>query len=145
MLLVTTRHGDEPAGCLVGFSTQTSMEPIRYLVCLSRKNFTTRIAEQAEHLAVHLIGADQLDLVRLFGENTQDCTDKFTRCEWRPGPYGTPLLHGCPAWMVGRVLSRSDVGDHIAVLLEPVAGSGPGSPDALRYSQLPSLSPGHEA
>jgi flavin reductase (DIM6/NTAB) family NADH-FMN oxidoreductase RutF len=57
-----------------------------------------------------------------------------------------PLLHDSPAWLVGRILNRFDVGDHIAVLLAPVSGSGNGKtegPAGLRYSQLPPLSPGH--
>jgi flavin reductase (DIM6/NTAB) family NADH-FMN oxidoreductase RutF len=145
MLLVTTRHGPALAGCLVGFSTQTSMDPFRYLVCLSRANATTRVAEEATHLALHQIGPDQLDLVRLFGEHTQDDVDKFAHCHWTPGPFGLPLLTGCPAWLVGAILSRIDAGDHVAVLLAPVAAARTRPSDAVRFSELPPLSPGHPA
>jgi flavin reductase (DIM6/NTAB) family NADH-FMN oxidoreductase RutF len=145
MLLVTTRHGERLGGCLVGFSTQTSLHPFRYLVCLSRSNVTTRIAATADHLALHQIGADQLSLVHLFGEQSQDGTDKFARCDWTPGPHGVPLLAGCPSWLIGRIVSRTDAGDHVAVLLAPVAAARTGPPFALRYSKLPPLSPGHPA
>ena|ERR1700742_2405606 len=146
MLLVTTRHGNELGGCLVGFSTQTSLDPFRYLVCLSRANVTTRIAAAAQHLALHQIRPDQLDLLRLFGEHSADDLDKFARCAWSPGPCGVPLLHDCPAWLVGRILTRFDAGDHVGMLLAPVSGAGGRRPqDALRYTQLPPLSPGHPA
>ena len=35
MFIVTTRAGEEPLGCLVGFATQTSIDPPRFIVCLS--------------------------------------------------------------------------------------------------------------
>lgn len=145
MLLVTTRHGPALAGCLVGFSTQTSIDPFRYLVCLSRANATTRVAGEATHLALHQIGTDQLDLARLFGEQTQDDVDKFACCDWTPGPFGLPLLTGCPVWLVGRILSRIDTGDHVAVLLAPVAAARIRPSGAVRFSELPPLSPGHPA
>ena len=44
MFVVTARADDEQDGCLVGFTTQCSIDPPRFLVCLSEKNRTTRIA-----------------------------------------------------------------------------------------------------
>ena len=35
MFVVTTAAGGAPAGCLVGFATQCSIDPPRFLVCLS--------------------------------------------------------------------------------------------------------------
>jgi flavin reductase (DIM6/NTAB) family NADH-FMN oxidoreductase RutF len=35
MFVVTTRAGDESAGCLVGFATQVSIRPPRFIVGLS--------------------------------------------------------------------------------------------------------------
>ena len=44
MLVVTAFDGRERAGCLVGFSTQCSIDPPRYLVCISTANHTARVA-----------------------------------------------------------------------------------------------------
>ncbi|XRQ16232.1 flavin reductase family protein, partial [Actinomadura welshii] len=106
------------AGCLVGFATQTSIEPFRFLVCLSRRNHTYRTAEAASVLAVHVLGRDepQRELAALFGGETGDDTDKFARCSWRPGPEGVPLLTGAPRHLVGRILERVPLGDHIGFL-----------------------------
>ena len=52
------------AGCLVGFATQTSIEPFRFLVCLSRRNRTYRVARAATVLAVHVL--DRPEEVFLF-------------------------------------------------------------------------------
>lgn len=145
MLLVTTRLGHTRSGALVGFWTQTSIDPVRFLVCLSRLNHTTRVAEDATHLAVHQFGPDQLPLARLFGEHSGDEEDKFARCEWSDGPEGLPILAGCPAWMVGEIIARLDLGDHYGMLLAPVAAARTRQSPAVTFAQLPDLDPGHEA
>ena len=47
MYVVTAASGDERDGCLVGFATQCSIHPPRFLVCLSVKSRTFRIAKQS--------------------------------------------------------------------------------------------------
>src|SRR5215210_6313121 len=121
MLLVTTAAGDRRAGCLVGFYTQTSIHPQRLLVGLSEKPFTTRVAADADALGVHLLLRDNRDLAELFGAETGDEVDKFERCEWREGPEGVPLVQGTGGIIVGRVLERARLGDHIGHLLEAIA------------------------
>ena len=59
VFVVTAASGEERDGCLVGFATQASIDPPRLLVCLSKENRTTRIAQDAEVLAVHALGADE--------------------------------------------------------------------------------------
>ena len=102
MFIVTVAHGGERSGCLVGFATQCSIDPPRFLVCLSKANHTYRVARHAELLAVHFVPADAEPLAELFGGETGDRVDKFARCEWHPGPGGVPLLADCPNRFVGR-------------------------------------------
>ena len=44
MAIVTAADGEERSGCLVGFHTQCSIEPARFLICISRRNHTYSIA-----------------------------------------------------------------------------------------------------
>ena len=124
----------ERAGCLVGFATQCSISPMRFLVCLSRTNHTHRVAARSGMLAVHALGV----------ERTGDEVDKFTRCSWTSGPQGTPLLDECPRRLVGRVLDRFDVGDHTGYLLESVQQTGVAEP-TLMFSAVHDLQAGHPA
>ena len=55
MFIVTVAAGDERAGCLVGFATQCSIDPPRFLVCISDKNRTFRVARDADTMVVHLV------------------------------------------------------------------------------------------
>lgn len=147
MFVVTAAAGDEQAGCLVGFATQCSIDPLRFLVCLSRKNRTCRVAAQARALAVHLLTADQRELAELFGTETGDAVDKFARCRWVPGPEGTAVLSDCPDWFVGRTIDRFELGDHLGFLVEVVQASasaaGPGG--LLMFQHVRDLEPGHGA
>lgn len=146
MFVVTTRVGDELAGCLVGFASQVSIDPPRFMAGLSKRNHTYRIAKGANHLAVHLIERRHCDLARLFGGETGDETDKFARCAWHSGPHGLPILDDATGWFAGRVLNRYDVGDHVGFLLEPVDGSAPQRFEQLvTFSDVRDLDPGHEA
>lgn len=146
MYVVTTRADGQAAGCLVGFTSQVSIGPPRFLVGLSKRNHTYRVAQHAEHLAVHLVPRRHSALTRLFGSETGDKTDKFARCSWRPGPHGLPILDDAAGWFVGDVLNRFDVGDHVGFLLEPVAGHAPDKFEQLvTFTDVRDLEPGHEA
>ena len=59
MFIVTARAGEERLGCLVGFATQLSIHPPRFLVGLSHKNRTFRRGRDATELGVHLLPADR--------------------------------------------------------------------------------------
>ena len=146
MFVVTTRADDESAGCLVGFASQVSIKPPRFLVGLSKRNHTYRVARRTDHLAVHLVARRHCELARLFGGETGDRTDKFAHCAWHSGPHGLPILDDTAGWFAGVVLSRYDVGDHVGFLLEPVAGSAPEKFEQLvTFSDVRDLDPGHEA
>jgi flavin reductase (DIM6/NTAB) family NADH-FMN oxidoreductase RutF len=143
MVVVTAQAETDPAGCLVGFSTQTGIDPPRYLVCLSDKNRTLRVAMQTDTLGVHFLSDEQLGLARLFGSETTDETNTFSRCHWHSDPSGTPILDDCSRWFVGRILWRRELGDHIGFLLEPIAAHAGESAPPLLYSQVSHLDPGH--
>ena len=146
MFVATTRAADgELGGCLVGFATQASIDPRRFLVCVSDKNRTYRVLERAGALALHVVPADAHDIVELFGGETADEVDKFDRCEWRAGPDGLPVLARCPSWFAGRIVDRVTLGDHAGMVLEPFAGEAGHDGPAYPFSRARRLEPGHEA
>jgi flavin reductase (DIM6/NTAB) family NADH-FMN oxidoreductase RutF len=144
VFIVTAASGGEREGCVIGFATQTSFEPARFLACLSRANRTCRFAQETAELAVHLVPRGEKRLVDLFGGETGDEVDKFERCEWRPGPRGLPILAGCPSWFAGEILERIDLGDHVGHLLAPLAVEfEPG--EILYFQDVKDIDPGHPA
>jgi flavin reductase (DIM6/NTAB) family NADH-FMN oxidoreductase RutF len=144
MFIVTAAAGAERDGCLVGFASQCSIDPARFVVWLSDKNRTYRVAREAQTLAVHVVPAGRRDLAELFGGTTGDTADKLGRCAWHPGPGGAPVLDDCPEWFAGRVLEQVRGGDHVGFVLEPVGGDGDGG-EALTFQRTRDIAPGHEA
>ncbi len=144
MFIVTTAAGAHRAGCLVGFTSQCAISPPRFVVFLSNKNFTYRVAQAATHLGVHVVPEDRDDLARLFGEETGDDLDKFDRCEWERGAGGVPVLSACRNRFVGRIAARFDSGDHSGLFLEPEEVHSDGGA-SLSFQRAMEFEPGHEA
>jgi flavin reductase (DIM6/NTAB) family NADH-FMN oxidoreductase RutF len=145
MFIVTTRSGEQLGGCLIGFATQCSIDPPRFLVCLSDKNRTTRLAQEADALAVHFVPSSAEDLAQLFGGQTGDEVDKFAECDWHEGPRGLPILDACDNWFAATIRARHPLGDHIAFLLDPIEAQA-GTPfDEFTFHRARRIDAGHEA
>jgi flavin reductase (DIM6/NTAB) family NADH-FMN oxidoreductase RutF len=146
MYIVTTAADGECAGCLVGFAGQTSIDPPRFLVGLSDKNHTFRVAVRADRLVVHLLDAQSRPLAELFGATTADDTDKFAHCRWQSGPDGIPVLGDAAAWFSGPVIDRVRTGDHVGFLLDVDTAEVRRAPERLLLlSDVSDLDPGHDA
>ena len=145
MIVVTVSDGAERAGCLVGFSTQCSIDPARYAVFISKRNHTSEVASRSKAMVVHLLRPGDDALARLFGEQTGDDIAKFEQCTWHTGPGGAPVITGCD-WFAGRVVQLVDAGDHTMHLLDVVdAGTAASARDRqLGFQALRDLDPGHE-
>lgn len=146
MAVVTVAAGGERSGCLVGFHGQSSIEPPRYCVWLSKANHTYGVALEATHVAVHFLTAGDHELARIFGSLTGDEVDKFDLVEWHPGPDGVPLLDGCPHGLAGAKDAVLDAGgDHVMVAIDPTSAWTAGSFTPLRLSDVTDVEPGHPA
>jgi flavin reductase (DIM6/NTAB) family NADH-FMN oxidoreductase RutF len=145
MFIATVAAGGERAGCLIGFATQCSIHPPRFLAGISDKNRTFRLAKDADSMAIHLVPENAVELAELFGGETGDELDKFTHCDWRAGPGGVPLLEDCPNRFVGRIIGRVDFGDHLGIVLEPFFPEEDEDSGQLGFHRAKRIDPGHEA
>ncbi len=145
MFIATVAAGGERAGCLIGFATQASIHPPRFLAGISEKNHTFRVARGADAMGIHLVPEGATELAELFGGETGDELDKFERVPWRPGPEGVPLLDDCPNRFVGRILERVGFGDHTGIVLEPVFAEFEEPEGQLGFHRAKRIDPGHEA
>lgn len=145
MFIVTTVVGGERSGCLVGFASQASIDPQRMLVMISKRNHTYAIANHADALAIHFLHEGNHDLAGLFGGETGDDIDKFTRCEWSEGPGGLPILQNVRGWASGPILDRIDGGDHVGHLVDITDSREVSAGTPLRFQSVRDMEPGHEA
>lgn len=146
MVIVTASSDGERGGCLAGFTTQCSIDPPRWIVCISKTNYTHGLATKAPMLAVHFPRASQFDLAILFGSQSGDEIDKFAHCDWALGPGDTPVL-AATDWFVGRAITTWDAGDHTAILLDvlPEGSSSHAEESQLSFQQVTKLEAGHDA
>jgi flavin reductase (DIM6/NTAB) family NADH-FMN oxidoreductase RutF len=146
MFVVTCAHNGEKAGCLVAFATQCSMEPHLFLACLSIENRTYKVANLASALGVHLLTDKDRSIASLFGEQTGDDVDKFTKISWRSGVTGAPILNDCQTFFEGEILEKVPFGDHVGFVLAPVtdvSNSGANEEIQLALHDVEDFSPGH--
>jgi flavin reductase (DIM6/NTAB) family NADH-FMN oxidoreductase RutF len=144
LFIVTTAAEGERSGCLVGFASQVSIHPQRFLICLSVKNRTFHVARRAGVLIVHFVPEQAQELAVLFGGETGDEVDKFSQCRWHPGPDGVPILTALEDWFAGRILETLDFGDHHGFVLDPIAGQSHRSGSPLTFRRAKWIEPGHE-
>jgi flavin reductase (DIM6/NTAB) family NADH-FMN oxidoreductase RutF len=87
-----------------------------------------------------------IGLAELFDIEPDEQANAFDRCSWRAGPNGMPILDEAIAWFVGRTAHWIEIGDHVAYIVEPVAGWAPEcDEDVLYLSDLEDAGPGHQA
>lgn len=143
MVVVTTLDRGNPAGCLVGFSSQSSMEPFRYTVFLSVKNHTFEAVDVGSTVYVGFLSEENFTLAQLFGEETGDEINKFEHCQWRAGPAGVPVLTAVSNWLVGEVIDRRAAGDHHAFTIEPTHAATADWPGQLSSQDVKDFDAGH--
>ncbi len=146
MIIVTAAAGGERSGCLVGFHTQCSIDPLQWAVWISKVNHTFGVAVDAEWLALHFPSTDDKRTAALFGEATGDEVDKFAACDWHAGPAGVPLLDDIANRIVGRVVHRLDAGgDHECFVLAVDEVEHEAVLRQLGFQSVRDLDPGHPA
>lgn len=131
------------SGCLVGFATQCSIDPPRFLVCISKINHSYKLMSRARLVGLHVVDADQRDLAVLFGGETGDEIDKFAVCSWQPGLRGVPVLIDCRRRLIAEVMARVDLGDHLGLVLAPVEIYVQEGVAQLQPSQISGMDAGH--
>jgi flavin reductase (DIM6/NTAB) family NADH-FMN oxidoreductase RutF len=143
LYVVTTAAKNEPSGCLIGFATQCSIHPPRFLACISKKNHTLALACQASVIAVHIVENTDQHIAQLFGGETGDVVDKFARIRWHYA-HGVPILDDCERWFAGSIVEQIDLGDHVGFLLEPLDVEQTATSTQMSFQQARDIEPGHK-
>lgn len=136
LYIVTTAAVDdgERSGCLIGFATQCSIHPPRFLACISQKNHTFGVIQRASVVAVHVAEAKHGHLAELFGGETGDEIDKFSHTRWHE-EHGVPVLDECERWFAGSIEHQVDFGDHVGFVLKPLVLEADGDEEQLMFQQ----------
>jgi 3-hydroxy-9,10-secoandrosta-1,3,5(10)-triene-9,17-dione monooxygenase reductase component len=108
--IVTTRAPDgTPVGLTANSFTSLSLDPPLVLWSLARSARSREVFESSEHFAIHVLGADQLELSMRFASRSDT---KFAGLMMAEGHGGVPLLANCAARFQCRKTEAIDGGDH---------------------------------
>ncbi len=139
--IVTAGDANRHGGLVATWVSRASIDAQRPLaaVAIGVNHYTRELLDASGAFAVHLITADQLELVWRFGLGSGRDRDKLAELAWQAGETGTPVLADVLAWLECRTIHRFDAGDRIYYLGEVVAGRqvNPGKPlcEAELFSQ----------
>jgi flavin reductase (DIM6/NTAB) family NADH-FMN oxidoreductase RutF len=121
--VVTSRGSDGvPVGTTASAVTSLSLAPPLLLVCLDRTSQTLAAIREHQAFAINVLEESQEALSANFARRGAAAT--WDEVEHRPGPTGTPHLHGTLAVIDCRLERCEDGGDHEIVIGRLVALAG---------------------
>lgn len=116
--IITAEGADGPVGVTVSSFGSASMHPPLVVAWIGAKASAWPVLSAAPLFAVHLLGTGQRDLAELFARSGADRFGPDT--QWKPDDEGVPHLLDAPVRMRCRAVRRIAVGDHVALVGEPV-------------------------
>ena len=116
LAVITAQGPDGPVGLTASSVSSVSAEPPVLTFSVSTASSSAAVLVEAGTLVVHLLGADQLGVARLFAARG---ADRFGGAlAWLPLPTGEPLLTDAPWALRCRILHRLPVGGSMIVAAE---------------------------
>ncbi|MDQ1584446.1 MAG: hypothetical protein QOF36_2500 [Microbacteriaceae bacterium] len=111
--VITADAGDGPVGLTATSVFSVSAEPALLVFSISGQSSSAPTIHKADTVVVHLLGADQLEIAKLFATSG---VDRFAdRSSWDRLITGEPYLPGAPVWIRGRVINLMEAGGSTVV------------------------------
>ena len=106
--VITADAGDGPVGLTATSVFSVSAEPPLLVFSISGQSSSAPTLNKADTVVVHLLGANQLDVAKLFATSG---VDRFADSSiWSRLVTGEPYLPGAPVWIRGRIINRMEAG-----------------------------------
>lgn len=112
IVAITTSSEGRRNGLIVNSAQRASLVPstMRVSMYISKPNFTHDLIWKSGVFGMHLLRADQYDVVRALGIRSGRDGDKFENLPLRTGKTGCPLLEDCLVALECRVVNAMDAG-----------------------------------
>jgi flavin reductase (DIM6/NTAB) family NADH-FMN oxidoreductase RutF len=119
--VITADAGDGPVGLTATSVFSVSAEPPLLVFSISGQSSSAPTINKADTVVVHLLGADQLGVAKLFATSG---VDRFADPEsWGRLVTGEPYLPGAQVWIRGRVINRMEAGGSTVVAVHALQSS----------------------
>jgi flavin reductase (DIM6/NTAB) family NADH-FMN oxidoreductase RutF len=106
--VITADSGEGPVGLTATSVFSVSADPALLVFSISDLSSSAPTLRDAEHVVVHLLGAEQLDIAKLCATSG---VDRFADPSlWSRLPTGEPYFPSSQSWIRGRVVNRMPAG-----------------------------------
>ncbi len=130
--VVTATGADgNPVGLTANSVTSVSLTPPLVLVCLSRESESLERIMESGGFAVNVLGSEQHDIASRFAG--KDRSSRWEGVEHHLLESGRPILNEVLAWLDCTIFERFEVGDHVILVGEAVAGDIAGGDPLLFF------------
>jgi flavin reductase (DIM6/NTAB) family NADH-FMN oxidoreductase RutF len=106
--VVALADGDRPVGFTATSVISVSAAPPSVAFSLATTSSSWPALARARTVAISFLAAGQADVSARFATSG---IDRFADGGWAPLPTGEPVIEGAVAWLRGRVVQRTPVGD----------------------------------
>lgn len=121
--VITANAGDGPVGLTATSVFTVSADPAILVFAISGKSSSAPTMGKADTVVVHLLGADQVDVAKLFATSGVDRFADGT--SWHRLITGEPIIHGVPVWIRGQIIDRMVVGGSTIVAVHALESDVP--------------------
>lgn len=117
MYIISTKHEDKMAGCVVNTLTQIAEEPDMIAFAVRKASATGNLIEKSKRFTASiLLEKADMDMVGEFGFKSSDEINKFEKVGYKLDKNGIPYVtQDTAAWMSCKVENITDVGSHFLV------------------------------
>src|SRR5690606_33747885 len=107
-LITTMSNEGEPVGLIANSFTSLSMDPTLILWSIDHKVSTYNHFMNCNEFAVHILAADQSELIKNFTSKG----DRFADVEWTISSNNLPIVKDTLAVIENKIFNRIEAGDH---------------------------------
>lgn len=116
--IITADDGSGPVGLTATSVSSVSADPPTIALNLSVLSRSAEKIRAAEHVVVHLLGSEQLELAQQFATPGADRFGDTSR--WDRLPSGEPYLVNSRVWMRGKIVGSIDINGSTLAAIELV-------------------------
>jgi flavin reductase (DIM6/NTAB) family NADH-FMN oxidoreductase RutF len=141
--IITTKSGSgEPVGFTATSMTSLGSNPAMVTFNVARGSSSWPALSKATHLALHMLGENNLQLARKMAE---DHTKRFSDSDWEFSEFGLPVFGQATAVLFVKVREFHPIEQNAVFITEVVSGKLGANDRALLYTQRSYFTPAETA
>jgi flavin reductase (DIM6/NTAB) family NADH-FMN oxidoreductase RutF len=137
-IITTKSESGEPVGFTATSMTSLGSNPALVTFNVSRSSSSWSALSKATHLALHMLGSQNLELARKMAE---DASKRFADSDWEFSEFGLPVFGQATAVLFVKVREFHEIDQNAVFITEVVSGKLGSQDKALLYNQRSYFTP----